>query len=352
MIPYILRRIPVAIFTVLSVSFVAFITMQAPTGDYVDYLTKQCGGQAVFGGAHEGGNVSCPRSNIGSPIATTPEAQSLLREKLGLNKPIITQYFDWMYKIIFKWDLGYSARPGGVLTSAGEMILEKMPATIYLTLFTLLITWILAIPIGIYSAVRQHTIGDYIFTFLGFTGIAVPDFLLALIVMYLLYTHFDYSVGTLHSGEYQFAPWSFGKVIDMLEHLLIPAMVLGTSGTAALIRVMRNNLLDELNKPYVVTGLSKGVTSWKVILKYPVRVAINPFVSSIGFIIPALISGSVILSVVMGLPTLGLLLLGAMQIQDVWLAGDIILMLGIMTVVGTLISDILLVVVDPRIRMI
>ena len=346
MISYILKRIPIAIFTMLSVSFVAFITMQAPTGDYVDYLTRHCGGQASFAGSQGShGNISC------SADIPTPEAQALLREELGLAKPMIVRYFDWIYSIIFKFDLGYSLRPGGVFENAGDMILEHLPGTIYLTLFTLLITWTLAIPIGIYSAVRQHTIGDYIFTFLGFTGIAVPDFLLALIVMYLLYTYFDYSVGTLHSGEYEFAPWSFGKVIDMLEHLLVPALVLGTSGTAALIRVMRNNLLDELNKPYVVTGLSKGVSTWKVVLKYPVRVAINPYVSSIGFIIPALISGSVILSVVMGLPTLGLLLLGAIDGQDVWLAGDIILILGIMTVVGTLISDILLMVVDPRIRM-
>ena len=346
MISYILKRIPIAIFTMLSVSFVAFITMQAPAGDYVDYLTRHCGGQASFAGSQGShGNISC------SADIPTPEAQALLREELGLAKPMIVRYFDWIYSIIFKFDLGYSLRPGGVFENAGDMILEHLPGTIYLTLFTLLITWTLAIPIGIYSAVRQHTIGDYIFTFLGFTGIAVPDFLLALVVMYLLYTHFDYSVGTLHSGEYEFAPWSFGKVIDMLEHLLVPALVLGTSGTAALIRVMRNNLLDELNKPYVVTGLSKGVSTWKVVLKYPVRVAINPYVSSIGFIIPALISGSVILSVVMGLPTLGLLLLGAIDGQDVWLAGDIILILGIMTVVGTLISDLLLIVVDPRIRM-
>ena len=214
-----------------------------------------------------------------------------------------------------------------------------------------MITWTLAIPIGIYSAVRQHTIGDYIFTFLGFTGIAVPDFLLALVAMYLLYTYFDYSVGTLHSGEYEFAPWSFGKVIDMLEHLIIPAIVLGTSGTAGLIRILRNNLLDELNRPYVVTATAKGMPAWRVIVKYPVRVAINPFISGIGSMLPGLVSGSAIVSIVLSLPTLGPIFLEGIAKQDAMLSGSIILMLTSLSVVGVLISDVLLAVVDPRIKL-
>ena len=169
--------------------------------------------------------------------------------------------------------------------------------------------------------------------------------------MYLLYAYFDYSVGALFSGKYQLAPWSVGRVIDMISHLTVPALVLGTAGTAALIRIMRNNLLDELSKPYVITAMAKGLSPWKVVLKYPLRVAINPFVSSIGFILPSLISGSIILSIVMGLPTIGPVLLGALEFEDIYLAGDIILILGFLTVVGTLISDILLMIIDPRIKL-
>ena len=275
----------------------------------------------------------------------------ILRSQLGLNKPMLVQYWNWITPIIFELDFGMSNRVSGVWEPAIGILREALMPTIYLTLFTIIITWTLAIPIGIYSAVRKHTIGDYFFTFLGFTGIAVPDFLLALVVMYVLYAYFEYSVGSLFSGEYQLAPWSVGRVIDMISHLIVPSLVLGTAGTAALIRIMRNNLLDELTRPYVVTAIAKGMSHWKVILKYPLRVAINPFISSIGFILPALISGSIILSVVMGLPTIGLVLLGAIENEDIYLAGDIILILGFMTVVGTLISDILLMIVDPRIKL-
>ena len=215
----------------------------------------------------------------------------------------------------------------------------------------MLITWSFAIPVGIYSAVRQHSIGDYTFTFLGFTGLAVPDFLLGLVLMYIAFAYFDHSVGGLFSGDYIYAPWSVGRVIDMLQHLIIPGIVLGTSGTAGLIRIMRNNLLDELGKPYVVTARSKGLVNWKLIVKYPVRVAINPFVSGIGSMLPALVGGSVIVSVVLSLPTLGPALLNALEKEDAETAGTIILLLGALTVVGTLISDLLLVVVDPRIKL-
>ena len=333
MIAYLLKRIGLAVITLIAVSLATFIVIRAPAGDYVDYLHEYCP------------HIQCPYA------VETPEEMEIIRDQLGLNKPLLVQYWNWITPIIFELDFGMSNRVSGVWEPAIGILREALMPTIYLTLFTIIITWTLAIPIGIYSAVRQHSIGDYVFTFLGFTGLAVPDFLLALVVMYVLYAYFEMSVGALYSAAYAFEPWSFGKVMDMFQHLIVPALVLGTAGTAALIRIMRNNLLDELTRPYVVTAMAKGMSHWKVILKYPLRVAINPFISSIGFILPSLISGSIILSVVMGLPTIGLVLLGAIENEDIYLAGDIILILGFLTIVGTLVSDILLMIVDPRIKL-
>ena len=232
-----------------------------------------------------------------------------------------------------------------------QVIEDKLWLTVALTGFTILVTWTFAIPVGIYSAVRQHSVGDYAFTFLGFTGLAVPDFLLGLVLMYVAFAYFNHSVGGLFSADYTNAPWSWAKVYDLIEHLWIPAAVLGTSGTASLIRIMRNNLLDELAKPYVVTARAKGVHPWKVVVRYPVRVAVNPLLSTVGYLLPSLVSGSVIVSVVLSLPTIGPAYLVAVQNEDIYLAGFIVLMLGMLTVVGTLISDILLAVVDPRIKL-
>jgi len=221
---------------------------------------------------------------------------------------------------------------------------------VVLTGFTIMVTWTFAIPVGIYSAVRQHSIGDYAFTLLGVSGLAVPDFLLGLVLMYVAFAYFDQSVGGLFSADYKNAAWGPAKMWDMLKHLWIPAAVLGTSGTAGLIRVMRNNLLDELGKPYVVTARARGMTAWRLIVKYPLRVAINPLVSTVGYLLPALISGIVIVSVVLSLPTLGPVLLDSIYQQDAFTAGFIVLMLGVLTVIGTLVSDVLLAVVDPRIK--
>ena len=257
--------------------------------------------------------------------------------------------------MLLRADFGRSFSGGGSITANSRvtnksLLAERIPFTIVLTGFTIMFTWTFAIPIGIYSAVRQHSIGDYALTFLGFTGIAVPDFLLGLVLMYFFFAYFNQSVGGLFSGEYETAAWSFGKVLDLLKHLIIPAIVLGTSGTAGLIRIMRNNLLDELDKPYVVTARAKGLVNWRLIVKYPVRIAINPFISGIGSMLPALVGGSVIVSVVLSLPTLGPLLLKSLMLEELPLAGAIVLLLATLTVVGTLISDLLLVVVDPRIR--
>ena len=333
MVSYIIRRSAVALLTLIAMSIVTFFVMLAPAGDYVDYLHKLCP------------HIQCPYA-VGSI-----EEQEIMREQLGLNKPMIFQYWDWIFPIVTQFDFGMSARGQGIWEPAVDILKEMLPQTLYLVLFTMVITWTLAIPIGIYSAVRQHSVGDYVFTFIGFTGLAVPDFLLALILMYLLFAYFDMSVGALHSAEYAFEDWSFGKVMDMFQHLLVPAAVLGTAGTAALIRILRNNLLDELTKPYVVTAMAKGLSPWKVILKYPLRIAINPVISSIGFIIPSLISGSIIVSIVMGIPGMGLMFWVALDMSDVYLGGDIILILGFITILGTFISDLLLMVVDPRIRL-
>jgi peptide/nickel transport system permease protein len=224
--------------------------------------------------------------------------------------------------------------------------------TVILAGTTALFAWGLSIPIGIYSAVRQHSIEDYTFTFIGFLGLAVPDFLLALWLLWITFTYFpDLSIGGLFSPEYLEAPWSIARFVDLAKHLWIAAFVVGTAGTAALIRVMRANLLDELNKPYVVTARAKGLPEWKVILKYPVRMALNPLVSTLGYLLPVLMSGSVIVSVVLGLPTEGPLLLRALLAEDMFVSATIVLLLGALTVIGTLLSDILLGILDPRIRM-
>ncbi|MGL5115176.1 MAG: ABC transporter permease, partial [Beijerinckiaceae bacterium] len=207
-----------------------------------------------------------------------------------------------------------------------------------------------AFPIGIYSAVRKYSVGDYAFTFLGFIGLAIPSFLLALVLMWISLSVFGQSVGGLFSPEYETAPWSWGKFVDLLAHLWIPIVIIGTSSTASLIRVMRANLLDELSKPYVMTARAKGVPEWKLTLRYPVRIALNPFISSVGWELPTIISGAAITAIVLNLPTTGPILLTALKSQDMYLAGSFLLIISVLTVIGTLISDLLLAWLDPRIR--
>ena len=331
---YIVRRTLLSVFTIIVISFLSFVIIQLPEGDYVDWY--------VIAAEIQQGD------DYGKPL--DPEEAALLRAEFGLDKPMVVQYWNWISRILFRGDFGYHFT-GGVRYPIKVIIVETLPPTIFLTSFTIVITWVFAIPIGIYSAMRQHSIGDYTFTFLGFTGLAVPDFLLGLVLMYFFFLYFDMSVGGLYSGDYSTAPWSFGKALDLLQHLIIPGIVLGTAGTAGLIRIMRNNLLDELGKLYVVTALAKGLPNWKAVAKYPVRIAFNPFVSGIGGMLPSLVGGSVIVSIVLSLPTLGPVLLTALQKEDTNMAGSIILMLGALTVVGVLISDLLLVVVDPRIKL-
>ena len=316
-------------FTILAISVLAFVIIELPPGDQVDRFKE----------------ITESRREV-----PDPEKIEALRSYLGLDQPQYIRYLKWMVNLA-QGDLGLSFQYRREVDMPVKQLLEnRLWLTVALTGFTVLVTWTFAIPVGIYSAVRQHSVGDYVFTFLGFTGLAVPDFLLGLVLMYVAFAYFDMSVGGLNSANYINAPWDLARFRDLLNHLWIPAIVLGTSGTAGLIRVMRNNLLDELGKPYVATARAKGLPSVKAILKYPVRVAINPLISTVGYLLPSLVSGSIIVSVVLSLPTLGPLLLEAILTEDVFLAGFIILMAGVLTVVGTLISDILLAVIDPRIK--
>ncbi len=326
MLGYILRRLLVAIGTVWSVSVISFVIIQLPPGDYVTSYIAQ---MAATGS-----------------IVNEQEAENL-RKQYGLNQPMYVQYYKWMAQVV-RGNFGMSMewrRP------VAEVIGDRLLLTMVVSFAALLLTWVLALPIGIYSAVRQYSLGDYLFTFVGFIGLAVPSFLLALVILYLGFVLFDANVGGLFASEYQDAPWTLAKVWDLLKHLPIPALILGLAGTAQQIRIMRANLLDELRKPYVVTARAKGLPEARVILKYPVRVALNPFASTVGYLFPYIVSGSIIVSLVLSLPTVGPLLLKALIAQDMFLAGTIVLMLGVMTVIGTLISDIILVWIDPRIRL-
>lgn len=315
------------IVTLFAVSLVAFAIIQLPPGDFLtSYITNLAAdGQA-----------------------TSQQLVDNLRERYGLDQPIYIQYARWMGNIITRGDFGQSFewnRP------VEEVLWSRMSMTITLSLVTLMVTWLIALPIGIYSAVKQYSPGDYLATLVGFIGVAVPDFLISLVLMYIAFKYFNQSVGGLFSPEYENAPWSMAKLLDLLSHLWIPVIIIGLSGTASLIRVMRANLLDELRKPYVVAARARGLPERTVILKYPVRVALNPFISTVGWVLPALVSGSIIVAVVLSLPTAGPLLLRSLLSQDMYLAGAFILLLSVLTMLGTLVSDILLALVDPRIRL-
>jgi peptide/nickel transport system permease protein len=326
MLAYIGRRALLAVFTVWAISVLSFVIIQLPPGDFVTSYIAQM-------------------ATMGS-VVTDEEAQNL-RIQYGLGQPIYVQYLKWM-RLIVQGNFGMSMEWRRPVT---EVIGDRLWMTVVVSVAALFLTWALALPIGIYSAVRQYSAGDYIATLVGFIGLAVPNFLLALVLLYLGFTLFNANIGGLFSVEFQDVPWSSARAWDLLKHLPIPAMILGLAGTAQQIRIMRANLLDELRKPYVVTARSKGLPESTVVLKYPVRVALNPFASTIGYTLPYIVSGSIIVSIVLGLPTVGPLLLKALVSQDMFLAGTIVLMLGVMTVIGTLISDILLVWVDPRIRL-
>jgi peptide/nickel transport system permease protein len=274
------------------------------------------------------------------------EAEAL-RVEYGLDQPVWIQYLRWMRQVLqgrFGMALEWK-RP------VSEVIGDRLWMTMVVSVAAVLLTWFVALPIGIYSAVRQYSVGDYIATFIGFFGLAVPSFMLALVLMYFGFTLFGWNIGGLFSDEFVEAPWSWARVWDLAKHLPLPALILGFAGTAQLIRIMRANLLDELRRPYVVTARARGLPEHRVILKYPVRVALNPFASTVGYLLPYVVSGSIIVSLVLSLPTVGPLLLKALVAQDMFLAGTIVLLLGVLTVVGTFLSDLLLMWIDPRIRL-
>jgi peptide/nickel transport system permease protein len=326
MLAYIARRLLLAILTIWAITVISFVIIQLPPGDYV---------------------TSYIASMSASGSAVSEAEADALREQLGLNRPVYVQYIKWM-GLILQGNFGMAmewARP------VRDVIGDRLTLTIVVSVAAVIFTWALALPIGIYSAVKRYSIGDYVATLIGFIGLAIPGFMLALIVMYIGFKYFNANIGGLFSAEFADAPWDWAKFVDMLKHLPIVAIVLGIGGTAQMIRIMRSNLLDELRKPYVMTARARGLAETRVILKYPVRVALNPFVSTIGYLFPYIVSGSIIVSMVLSLPTVGPLLLKALIAQDMFLAGTIVLMLGVMTVVGTFISDLLLMWVDPRIRL-
>ncbi|MBT8152347.1 ABC transporter permease [Epibacterium ulvae] len=325
MFAFLLRRIFYMIPTVILVSIVTFLIIQLPPGDYLDTLAAELSDQ---GGLDSG----------------TMEA---LREQYGLGQPFFVQYWKWITGIVMQGDFGLSFEKN---LPVGDLIWDRLGWTFAISLMTLLFIWAIALPIGIYSAVRKYSFGDYAATFFGFIGLAVPNFLLALVMMYVAFKYFGQSVGGLVSPEYLDAPWTWEKYVDLFKHIWMPIVVVGTSGAAALIRIMRANLLDELYRPYVVTARAKGMSEFQLLMRYPVRVALNPFLSTIGWILPTLVSGEIIVAVVMNLPTTGPMLLRALLVQDMYLAGSLILIVSLLTVLGTLISDLLLAWIDPRIR--
>ncbi|ETX03029.1 ABC transporter permease [Candidatus Entotheonella palauensis] len=326
MLIYLVRRLFLAVVTVWAVTVISFAIILLPPGDFVTAYIAQL-------------------QTMGT-IVSQAEAEAL-RIEYGLDKSVAVQYYKWVSRIL-NGDFGLAMeyrRP--VL----EVIGDRLALTAALTFTSIMFTWILAIPIGIYSAIRQYSLGDYFFTFVGFLGLALPNFLLALVVLYIGFVFFDANVGGLFSPEFAGEPYTWAKIMDLLNHLWLPSIILAVAGTAQLIRVLRANLLDELRKPYVVTARAKGLAAWRIIMKYPLRVALNPLVSTIGYLLPLIVSGSIIISVVMSLPTVGPLLLKALLAQDMFLAGTIILLIGVMTVIGTFISDLLLAWIDPRIKL-
>lgn len=326
MITFVIRRVLVMIPTLFAISVLTFIIIQLPPGDYLETYIS---------------NLTQTGESVDA------ETVASLKQQYGLDKPIHYQYGLWMWNILRHGDMGISFSYN---KSVNSLIGERLALTVAISLATLVLTWIIAIPIGIYSATRQYTVFDYLVTFFGFIGMSTPGFLLALLLMSLSFRWFGTSPGGLFSPAFQDAPWTLAKLADLMQHLWVPVAILSVAGTASIIRMVRANLLDQLQMPYVVTARAKGLSEIRLLLKYPVRVAINPVVSTIGWLLPAIISGSLIVEMVLNLPTIGPLLYRALLEQDMFLAGGIVMMAAVLTVIGTLISDLLLAWVDPRIR--
>ena len=327
MLVFIVKRLLWMVPFLVAISFLSFVLIQLPPGDYVTtYIATLAASNEVV----------------------DQNTAADLRNRFGLDQPLIIQYWKWISNIALHGDFGLSFE---WQQPVSDLIWERMALTLLLTLSALLLTWGIALPVGVFSAVKKYSIADYIVTGLSFLGLAIPSFLLALVLMYVAAVEFGQNVGGLFSEEYLTAPWSVNKVIDLLQHLWIPVVILAVSGTASLIRVMRANMLDELHKPYVTTARAKGLSEFTLLVKYPLRLALNPFISTIAWLLPNLVSGSIIVAIVLSLPTAGPLLLQSLMSQDMYLAGAFILLICALTVLGSLVSDILLALVDPRIRL-
>ncbi|MEZ4866626.1 MAG: ABC transporter permease [Caldilineaceae bacterium] len=325
MLLFIARRILLMIPTLFAVTVISFIIIEAPPGDFIDAYVDRITAQQQ---------------------AIDPSEIEALRARYGLGQPGYVRYFRWLNAIL-RGDLGRSLEWN---QPVARLIADRLPWTLLISSLSLLLVYAISIPIGLYSATRQYSMGDYLFSTVGFIGLAIPNFLFALIILWLYFVATGNVAVGLFSDQYQLAPWSFAKFWDLLNHIWLPAIVVGTSGTAGLIRIVRANLLDELRKSYVMVARSKGLTEAKVVYKYPLRTAMNPVASTIGWTLPGLVNGELLTSLVLGLPTIAPLFVGALMSQDMFLAGSIVLILSALTLIGTLISDILLAWLDPRIR--
>lgn len=323
---YILKRILMMIPTLFVISVLVFVIIQLPPGDYLETYIAELQSQGE----------SVDESKI-----------AFLRQEYGLDRPMWEQYFVWASGMLVG-DYGYSFEYN---LPVSEVVGDRMFLTVIISVVTIVFTWMIAFPIGIYSATHQYSWGDYGLSFVGFIGLATPNFLLALVMLYLANVYFGTSIGGLMDPEYINKPWSWGKVKSVLEHLWIPVIVIGTSGTAGMIRRLRANLLDELQKQYVTTARAKGMEEKKLVRKYPLRMALNFFIADIGSLLPSVISGAEIVAIVLSLPTTGPMMLAALQSQDMYLAGSFLMFLAMLTVIGVLVSDLLLVGLDPRIRL-
>ncbi|MCE7987172.1 MAG: ABC transporter permease [Caldilinea sp. CFX5] len=325
MLLFILRRILIMIPTLLAITVVSFVIIEAPPGDFIDVYVDR---------------ITAQQQTI------DPSEVEALRARYGLGQPGYVRYFRWLGSIL-QGDLGRSLEWNQPVT---KLIADRLPWTLTISLLSFVLVYLVSIPIGLYSATNQYSALDYLFSLIGFIGLAIPNFLFALIILWLYFLATgDVAVG-LFSAEYQNAPWSVGRVIDLLKHIWMPAIIVALAGTAGLIRVVRANLLDELRKSYVMVARSKGLSESKLLYKYPLRTAMNPVASTIGWALPGLVNGELLTSLVLGLPTVAPLFVGALMSQDMFLAGSIVLILSALTLIGTLLSDILLAWLDPRIR--
>ena len=327
MLGYIVRRILFMLPTLFVISVISFVIIQLPPGDYLSTYAAQL--------SEQGDNIDLA-------------AIEALRARYGLGQPIYVQYYKWVSSIILHGDWGQSME---WQKPVKDLIWERIGLTMALSGVSLLVSWFVAIPVGVYSATHQYSILDYVMSVISFLGTGTPGFMIALVIMWFAMTRLNLNVGGLYSQEYMLSSWNLAKVVDLLKHIWIPVLIIALNSTAGSIRTTRANLLDELNKPYVEIARAKGIKESKLIWKYPVRVAMNPFFSTVGWSLAQLVSGQTLIAYVLSLQTTGPMLMRALMSQDMYLAGSFLFLLSVLTVIGTLISDIMLAWVDPRIRM-